>query len=1377
MPLELTDDGRIDYEQVDRDFDTLTPLELAKVRRQLIDDGDLDPEEGEYVPGETARSVTGNTIRELPLEVGELVTRRVSDVAGTIFSLTEQGLGLGNAITNQIGKAVDDTKAKFGFEPNKSGRRTFRILADSLEESEFFFKGLKDTILPPEEIQEVMAANLIPESFSDLDELAKSSEKFQTLFAQGVTTMAPMLVAGGFSKKMGTFAASYLLNAQANFQDLTQNTKLSEGEALSRAMLMAIPQAVLDKVIPDKVIKGGQFQNWVNIGWAAFTEGGTESMQEFISIMGRMDNPIDFKKAVDIVANEGGWVELRDAFIVGGAIGGTVGTISKNFNHDEIVGKTKEKIEKIKKEKKLQDDLGKVKPKKPDQTNPVSNPFPTEHSYKDAKDFSSDVEAERINLIKESAKNLTAELIVNAQTTPGAKPRDPKKPSIQGGADFNTNNFRTTDDVKIAMDVISDVVRKEGIIDPAVLKVQSNKSLIKDSIQEQEAILNEFEKDSGLATDRLRRAIRETKLSTDDLNRKVVTYRTIQNSTLRQLSELAEKIELHPHTDQDLVKWAALREFNLSFQPDLKSIGTNLGRALQSFNIVVNGDKHYDIRNLPEEGPDVLPVRDMLTDLLDLKNSREGIRKSVREFRKHQTNKNRALAIRKDKQAPPFGKALLEFWQAVVLGNPFMRSVEALGPMIAKVIDTFEDSITFARTSLRRDEFTPEIEAEIKARMGSDLMFVWDAAKSLKQGPKAYYGSFVKGLIIAKDTVKGEQLVGIEKLLKKIPSAVRSRIEIEQGARIPSISKENLQQSPRFNKAVSMVGRLGTVAIQAVRGKRASSYNVEDLLWWAVDQGGAAIRLPGFAFMQVFDPLFENMAFWRRANGKIHGKAWENVRLNQMSEDNVPKWIAKSTSLLKDFIAGKDLADQTPETREYIQKLFDESRGAAAEATFKERISGGKILNTIGDVDRSLKRMPVLKLLTFPFSTTLINLKRFATRRTPLLSRLSTTMEEDLAGMNGEMGIQRANSRRLMGYILGVFFFSMWWDDRLKGTFMRGERESKQKARILDNSINLPFSEEESFIQMTRADPIGQIGSLWADGLNLIALGVLGEAEAEEILSALTMATANHFFNKSYSQNVYDLFRAVFDDTGYYWEQYLTNQAVSFIPGQGLMKGIRENPFTGDETLRETRGLIDGIKRALPDIALEGLATLDRLRVRLFPGSDEFGFDIPRPELKDLTGEKVKRQPRADIFDLTADIFGLRRSKISQKPLNRELARVGLKRKQMKRSLTVEGVRLKLNNQQYSRLRDILHDVLQGDEQLLDVINSPEYRDERTSDKLRRKMIHFKMNELQTTARQMLFAEDESLQIEQEETRIEEINELLEPSGTPDTSNTGDLLR
>ena len=1109
MGLVLDEQGRIDYEQVD--INSLTPMEQETLDRQLIDDGLLDPVGTEFDPEETSRSVVGNTARFFPGEVVDAGITTAKSFGSSLSRIAADGLGLGASVSRQLEK-VSDKIVKFSDETLGVQIPRFRTkplgpLEDSLEEASVQLKRLQNFILPEEERRELLKGSLIPKNPKDLDDLSKSTEKFQVMFSEGLASLVPMLVGGGLIGKAGTVSTSYFLNASSNFQDL-QGAGFSEKEALTRSMIMAIPQSMLDSLLPEKVLKGGQFNKAVNVVWGAVQEGGTEGLQQMISILGRLEDPRELDKFVGALNEGGGWEEVFEAFVVRGAIGGSVGfgtgqidkfKISQDIQ-DQIIRKTKE-VKQLK-------ILSKSKVTEPDTTDPVSNPFPSSETNEGAQDLSIGEPRD----IEGDARAL-ANRIVDATTNPDRVPGTP--------GDFNTNNFRTTDDVKVTIDVMSEVVRERGLIDPSVLKVQKLKEVQDGSKKQQEEILKAFEKGTGLATSGLLRDIRETSLSTSDLNQKLVTYRALEVSTLEQMNTLAEKIELGNATDQDLIKFVALEDFSVSFQPDLKSIQTNVARALTSYNIQVDGTTKLDIRNnIPKNNQ---AAKDTISGLLEIDNTRDGIIRRAKALRKLKTNKAKIKRIRKDNKQSPLSKAFLEYAQATWLGNVFNRSVEFIGPAIVKTSEMVEDIVTFGVGTVDpRNNIERMSKRELKVRIGLDQLSLAEVSRRIQQIPMTFKEglSTIKGLT---KEFKKQGFIGIEEHLEKRSNLIKGREVIEGPiGKSKAISRQNLEKSRLVNSSVSMIGKLGDLAIQRVRGKSPDQYSFTDSLWWAIDQGGALYRLHGFGFMQVFDPIFENMAFKRESQGLIHREAWRRVDEGTLSEPNVPEFISESSKKLEDIRAGKTIKFESQDTKEFIEGLFEVSKGKASEATFKEKLEGApgsssSLSNFAGAIDQHiLKRFPLFKTLSFPFFTTAVNIARFSIRRTPLLQGISSQYRANLTGVNGQIGQHRAAAQFLMGSVMMGFFYALWYNDKLIGSFPKGERETRKKAKLLENSFGIPFSEDgESFYQFTRLEPIASLAKMSADVFDIIALGNRDETTNEELKSALFMGLANNFFNKT----------------------------------------------------------------------------------------------------------------------------------------------------------------------------------------------------------------------------------------------------------------------
>jgi hypothetical protein len=247
------------------------------------------------------------------------------------------------------------------------------------------------------------------------------------------------------------------------------------------------------------------------------------------------------------------------------------------------------------------------------------------------------------------------------------------------------------------------------------------------------------------------------------------------------------------------------------------------------------------------------------------------------------------------------------------------------------------------------------------------------------------------------------------------------------------------------------------------------------------------------------------------------------------------------------------------------------NRGALDHArytTFSSPLKEG----TLGAwLQQGANESPFLRLV-FPFVRTPVNIFRFAWHRTPVLSRLSKEVREDLAAGGERAAIARARQD------VGVTLYSMGASLAAGGMITGGgPKDPRLRAQWLAAG-NQPYSLRVAGQQISyqRLEPLATPLAVVADAFE--AFGELGEEDAGSAITSIVAGMMSAAASKTFLLGMSEFFDAMASGEAWKVERLTKSLALSFTPN--LLRQIN-----GDPVWRETRGLIDELQARVPGLS------------------------------------------------------------------------------------------------------------------------------------------------------------------------------------------------
>ena len=327
----------------------------------------------------------------------------------------------------------------------------------------------------------------------------------------------------------------------------------------------------------------------------------------------------------------------------------------------------------------------------------------------------------------------------------------------------------------------------------------------------------------------------------------------------------------------------------------------------------------------------------------------------------------------------------------------------------------------------------------------------------------------------------------------------------------------------------------------------------------AVNALGTAIRLPSRLLMTQ-DEFFKQLTY----RSQVRAEAIQNA-IKQHGLD----WGKVSAS-----------ADNAMDSAfDALGKGRDENalRNARA-ATFTDDLSaatwsGNK---TFGQtVQEAMIRHPALATIA-PFVRTPTNLLRFTWNHTPGLNLLRKQYLDDIRGVNGDEAAGRARAAMAVGGSLYFYagHLAMSGDITGAGPADKDLQLALRSTRWQPYSFRLTNPDGSfTYHAYDRLDPVGMFFGFAA---NFVEIANMQQGrELEDIAGSIVVGTLRYFENKSYVSGIMRAMAALSDP-----ERRGANFARNIVGG--FVPNAFRQSINSDDTLRETRSLVDGIMSRLP---------------------------------------------------------------------------------------------------------------------------------------------------------------------------------------------------
>lgn len=325
---------------------------------------------------------------------------------------------------------------------------------------------------------------------------------------------------------------------------------------------------------------------------------------------------------------------------------------------------------------------------------------------------------------------------------------------------------------------------------------------------------------------------------------------------------------------------------------------------------------------------------------------------------------------------------------------------------------------------------------------------------------------------------------------------------------------------------------------------------------------GGFIRLPGRALMGG-DEFFKQLNYRSNLYARLMSEASDLISQGKLTQAQAEKFVS-----------------------DRMMTAFDRHGGARAkmeleyarEATFTQALRRDSPLGSFGlGIQNATNKYPPLKLI-LPFVRTPANILKAGLQRTPVLRRLSKSIQEDLASGDPRR-VAQANGKLATGVTLYSSAAMLAMEGQITGS---GPSDPAQKALLYETGWR-PYSYKRTradgsieYVEYRRLEPFAMIFGTVADIVDIS--GQVSDMDGQELASAVSIAFANNVASKTFLQGIVDAVEA-FSDPDRYMDRFILNYASAMVPHSAFWREIRKGK---DPVMRDVRNLTSAVKNTVP---------------------------------------------------------------------------------------------------------------------------------------------------------------------------------------------------
>lgn len=354
----------------------------------------------------------------------------------------------------------------------------------------------------------------------------------------------------------------------------------------------------------------------------------------------------------------------------------------------------------------------------------------------------------------------------------------------------------------------------------------------------------------------------------------------------------------------------------------------------------------------------------------------------------------------------------------------------------------------------------------------------------------------------------------------------------------------------------------------SARPMGAAAWRVDQDSWFGrfLDFGQMAFETPSNA-NALMDDFFRAAAARGELRAQAFRQARQELRAGTVAKDDIQARMAEI------------LASPPPQMLDSAEREMRELTFTRADGEIEKKINAFRnVLDSRGPVPYGT--------LMMPFVRTPANIMSMAMRHSPLAPFMAR-YAKDIAAGGAEAELARSK------WAVGMATYAVFMDMAANGEITGGGPGNRPQRDAMsrqgpDGSVGWqPYSLRvgDRWIGYERLDPLGTALSLAADFSEIMANDDWDSERQQqpgEVVGHIVGALGHAFFDKTMLRSAFDIVQAVTSGDSAQVESMLKERAVGLIPYSSAVRMFRR---ADDEYMRETSGVLDGMRNMIPGLS------------------------------------------------------------------------------------------------------------------------------------------------------------------------------------------------
>lgn len=673
---------------------------------------------------------------------------------------------------------------------------------------------------------------------------------------------------------------------------------------------------------------------------------------------------------------------------------------------------------------------------------------------------------------------------------------------------FNLGKMEGPVEAAKIIDTFQDVISSSGAARTMGLdKPQSHETVVRQS-------LKYLADNTGTSVNKLIRDLNVRETMSRDMASRIVAGKMALQSTGREISNLASKIDLATQTgkaSEDLERQLLdLMQTHVELQANVKGIQTAAARATAAGRIMTK---------------DVLSADTL--DNLAMFGGSEKVRKLAKQIGAVQNDAKKSKMVRKAVERKWLG-VLNEYWINQILSGPTTHALNLTSNTINTIMRPAERAI------------------------GS--MFAGDTAEAAKALKQYYYLGAYMGDALKMAAKAGWNHRPILDEAVKFDTATKSTTR--------AISSEFLGvTNKKLGGAIDTLGKIVTLPSRALSSEDEFFKQLNFRANLRAHISSDAARMSADDLMKLGyanKREFVEGEFEKAFTSKIQAE-------EQWQEAVVTGRVADDVAVKEQFIARA--IGGANEGSQYAKRALADAR----ESTFTTPLQRGTLSY---DVQVLANKNPILRQI-IPFIQTPMNIMYNAWDRTPVLNLMREQYRADLKSLDPTVRAQ-AKGKMAVGVAVYTSLAYLSAEGRISGGGPTDPKLAALWRNSKDwqpYSINVGTNENPKWISYQRMDPWTTAFGIVGDITEMVQMGQMADKDAADFISMTIAAMGNNIMSKTYLQGIADTVEIMnAKDRPWEVQGFLKQRAASLMPFSSLTNQLGQS---FDDNLREVRTTLD----------------------------------------------------------------------------------------------------------------------------------------------------------------------------------------------------------